>query len=112
LLASIEHWKENLKAEEPYQAKIHGDSCALCSIFDDDTNPSCLGCPVMKRTNKPLCKGSPWEKVQDARNEWCSDQYGSKTPIEKLKDDFRAAAQEEVDFLTSLLSKEKTDEAS
>ena len=99
LLASIEHWKENL-ALGVVDAKIVGRDCPLCNLTrsNPEAGVDCRQCPVMRKTGEWDCEGSPWGDVAEAR--WAAD-----------KDAFNYAAQREIAFLESLLPESETPDA-
>lgn len=94
LKASIKHWEENVAAEAPDDAKTGPDHCALCSQFYWDGN-RCAGCPVAERVGKPTCRNPEYDKAVGAFMSWSK---GKGT-----REEWRAAAQKELDFLKSLL---------
>jgi len=86
LKQSIEKWKGNASG---LHMKI--DTCPLCVLFyrsqaDDDY---CKSCPVSAHTKKALCLGTPFKDAT----------------LASTLEEFRAAAQLEVEFLESLLPK-------
>lgn len=98
LKASIRHWEENVAAETPDDVSVSASDCALCVLFFDFYN--CAGCPVSAATGKHGCRDSPYEtRVSEAFANW---NYGM-TP----RDEWRAAAQAELDFLRSLLPEDE-----
>ena len=99
LKKSIEHWENNVRAKYPEDASVHGEDCALCEMFAE--NSFCEGCPVAE-FGFIGCGGSPWDKAYFALRSWRRGSY-------KFKPVFRTAAQAELDFLKSLLPEEKVD---
>lgn len=99
ILASIEHWKENL-AVGMFEAKIHGEHCPLCNATRQRPGAAvmCGKCPVAKRTGQYGCKGSPWEGVFFAR-------------YRENEHEFHRYAQLEIDFLQSLLPESEAHDA-
>lgn len=99
LEASSKHWEENVAAETPEGAKIFAENCALCALFNSNTQDedACLGCPVMDVTGRSECGGSPWSNAFRAHTVWTRDPHSSIA-----QSDFRAFAQAELDFLISL----------
>jgi hypothetical protein len=94
---SILKWKENTKVSQISDAKIYADSCPLCKLFveeEDEEERPCFGCPVREYTGRTECGGSPWSRVQAIT---ISRPYALE--------DFRAAAEAEVAFLSSLREK-------
>lgn len=96
LKASIAHWEEVAEATHPANMYIGPSACALCTAF-----PSCVGCPVFAVTWEKRCKKTPYYEVVEARERWHT--MGFIVARQKLREDFRAAAQKELDFLRSLL---------
>lgn len=98
LQASIAHWEQNVAAGHPNEASTHGLDCALCGEFAwQDEVALCEGCPVKKRTGYSTCYGTPYYGARFALNEW------HENPRAKYRDAFREKAQEELEFLRSLL---------
>ena len=102
LEASILHWQENAAAETPTQAEISSDGCALCKIFYERTNEAdpdgpCFGCPVRARSRRSECASTPWRKAASAWFVWEDDPMSPGA-----RNNFRVAAQAEIDFLISL----------
>jgi len=98
LNGSIEHWKSNLNAETPHDVELGVDACPLCKMFNNNPLPSlndCIGCPVRERTEYQYCKGTPYIDADKAHTVWRL--YSSE------RDEWRAAAAREVEFLESLL---------
>jgi hypothetical protein len=61
---SILKWKKNAQISRVRDAKIYGNSCALCTLFAKAKNEileECAGCPVSDSTGKSSCSDSPWE---------------------------------------------------
>ena len=86
---SIAHWKrmkENRRCGET--PGPHG--CALCQLF---LHSDCVGCPIAERTKYTFCEGSPYFAASRA---FC---IGSDSK-------WQAAAEAEIQFLTSLLPNE------
>lgn len=100
LEASILHWQENVKAAATENVKMGADRCALCAMFLEH---DCKGCPVMQRTGYPGCLRSPYRAVWAAYLMWKYTKLSSCANIWlAARDEFRKAAQAEVDFLISL----------
>ena len=94
LEASIQHWRDNVSADRVEDSSTGEEACALCKAFADDDD--CQGCPVAEATGRPNCSGSPYYNAYEARCVWNT----VNTPVNR--DAFRAAAQEELNFLISL----------
>ena len=70
------------------------DNCPLCQTFnaEEDDDAKCAGCPVKEMSGEPFCHSTPYmESVRAKTN------YGTGS------DEYKAAAQAELDFLKSLL---------
>lgn len=91
---SIKHWEDNVKAETRDQASTDGLACALCDAF---YNLDCVGCPVFESTEKKLCRGTPYPNASRLLGRWigCPED-------DSKRDEWRTAAQAELDFLISL----------
>lgn len=94
LKKSIKHWEDNVKAETVDQASISSWDCALCRAFE-----GCEGCPVMESTGDPQCDGTPYHFARIKFFDW---RRGGDIKLEE----WRRAAQKELDFLRSLLPNE------
>jgi hypothetical protein len=88
LQKSIRHWERN--AAGSFDG-IGTYACALCELFYSDL---CFDCPVYEKTGQSACVGTPLTGVNEA-----FEIHGPQS------DEFRAAAQKEIDFLKSLLPK-------
>jgi hypothetical protein len=92
---SIEHWKANVDAATPGDAKVGGDHCALCEMFQDRPDEKdCVGCPVMMRTGENGCRRTPYYEARHELIRWARVAGG--------KDQFQDAARAELAFLESL----------
>lgn len=100
LEASILQWQENVKAERSCDVLIGEKDCAICAEF---YSLECEGCPVYLRTGEGFCVGSPYGAAYTA---WISWKYTNPNSdgdtLLAARDEFRKAAQAEVDFLISL----------
>lgn len=104
LKASIKHWEENVQAKTPDKIKLGVSHCALCAEFwtrDEARLVTCDGCPVWTRTGKHGCSGSPYEAAEEAHDDW-DDVFDTVYESDE-GDEWRKAAQAELDFLNSLL---------
>ena len=88
---SIAHWQTNVAAERPTQASTGAGKCALCMKFMRTT---CGPCPVATRTGRQRCQGTPYMRAEEALLDW---ELGEGT-----REQWREAAQAELDFLISL----------
>ena len=86
LQASIAHWEQVVR--DPKNTKVGEDSCALCARY---SNLNCSGCPVHAKTGRLGCGGTPFG------NFVCALRTGVTTS------NLRTFAQDELDFLKSLL---------
>jgi len=101
LRKSIKHWEENLAAKNPKAVSTSARDCALCLKFFISPN-ACLGCPVFITTSQTCCEGTPYSLAVSRLTIWKSKEPDNNT----LRDKFRAAASDEVNFLKSLLPEE------
>lgn len=97
LQGSIAKWEKVVNG-----ALEHGpQDCPLCKLFFFDED-ECKGCPVAERSGKDACSGTPymlWIKyVGDHRR--ASTEY---VEIKVFDDKSKQLAQDELDFLKSLL---------
>lgn len=92
LRASIRHWEKNAAATSFLAVTTGPSYCALCNLYNvsDDAERDCRACPVQKATGELYCRKTPYAKVRYARK------AGNLVA-------FKAAAQEEVEFLRGLL---------
>ena len=104
LKASIAKWEDNAKVSHILDAKVLGDTCALCIEAERQKNldgvyeNNCTYCPIQDATGESECADTPWSRAYNAYV-LCRDKC---TPLS----DFHAAAALEVSFLSSLLPKE------
>jgi len=89
--ASIARHEGNLLATVPWEVDLGAHNCALCDLF---TRKGCRGCPVYIKTRHINCRGTPYDTVVKARDDW-DNEVGTR-------DAFRVAEQAEIDFLKSL----------
>lgn len=94
LKASIKHWEKNVAAKRRIDASTVAKACALCCMFEI-SDGSCAGCPVRNVSGQGGCNGTPFWDASDAYDAW-SRGLGTR-------DEWRKAAQAELDFLKSLL---------
>lgn len=99
LEASIEHWKQNAAVESVEDASVAGESCPLCQFHRTGLGSSggCATCPVMQRTGRSNCHDTPYYRARDFYYEWSDN-----PTYDEVKNDFQAAAKEEILFLESL----------
>lgn len=86
---SIEKWTRHMNVDLEYldQFYLGPEECPLCQLF---WHNDCQGCPVFERTGLYGCENTPFD---DAYH--CAAMNDLKA--------FKKAAQEEVNFLKSLL---------
>jgi hypothetical protein len=102
LQESIAHWDRLASGNRKYRENVDVDACALCRKFNTpvkDPELKCACCPVFQKTGLKFCLGTPFpaaEKLSD------TDEL---SPLDT--DEFREAAQDELEFLKSLLPKEE-----
>lgn len=93
---SIAHWQK-MKADWT-SSKPTAENCPLCNLFNKIDAPEelvCKGCPVMAKTNQTFCNRTPYFKALEA---YTKLQLGLGSESR-----WQTAAQNEIDFLTSLL---------
>lgn len=93
LEASIQHWQR--LASGDLSEYPDAENCALCHRYAENKDPKCRGCPVAENTGQINCHGTPY---YEARRRYRSATCGDSKALE----DFKQAAQKEVDFLISL----------
>ena len=91
LKESIEKWKRNA---DGISTDISSSGCPLCKLF---LPSACVGCPVTLRTGFHLCTGTPYIAAYRALSST------GLMPRSVRLEQFKVAAQEEVEFLESLL---------
>lgn len=93
---SIEHW-ERLASGNRYPDEADDcESCALCETFLHNQAGWCFGCPVAIAVNDIGCKGTPYTEASIA---------GQSHGLDSAE--FKSAALLELEFLKSLLPKDK-----
>lgn len=99
LRLSIAKWERNADPNTPMLGKTHGTrECALCDLFHKS---HCKGCPIAEKTGGIVCQRTPYISAIDAHYDWLN------SPNEGNLEAYHRAAQEEVDFLKSLLPEEE-----
>lgn len=100
LKESIEHWERLASGDRHPGEGIGGGHCSLCAKFDLGVPIilKCDGCPVSAFSGKPKCEETPYTGANCA---------GWKHGLDS--DEFKAAAQLELEFLRSLLPKDDRD---
>jgi len=103
LKESISHWfrlstKKTLPGEN-----VGAEHCSLCKLFNqhslEDRATNCVGCPVYEKTGKQYCSDTPYEHI---------DNISYDTEEEFLVcPEFIGLANNELDFLQSLLPEDK-----
>lgn len=100
LQGSIAKWKTIVESKGQIIG-TDGTDCPLCLMFNQHFNEqakdNCEGCPVAKKTGFSHCEGSPFEEY-DSLVESYDD--CEESDAERLAE----VAQEELEFLTSLLT--------
>ena len=96
LQESIEHWQNIVSGEDYY-------FCSLCGEFSGN---SCKGCPIYSKTGHMNCENTPWEEfkrhITEEHKPYVND-FTTRIYCPECK----RLAQKEVDFLKSLVQKEK-----
>jgi hypothetical protein len=105
--ASILHWEQNAAAEKPGDASCSADDCALCDLVNLGVvaHTTCIGCPVFEKTGRKLCDGTPYAGASVAWKDWV---WATSDEVSQRGEEFRAAAQREVEFLRSLRPAEES----
>lgn len=85
---SIKHWEENVAVEKIYHARLGISSCALCVKFRTN-GLCCFGCPVYEESGEIGCRETPYVEAHIAY-------------VNRNLENFKIAAQKEVEFLKSL----------
>lgn len=95
---AIVKWEGYIKAETALEAAPA--DCPLCAqlFYMRPSQEDCVGCPVYQKTGKSSCHDSPYYKASNAWDNWY---FGSKDNEDEARDNFRALAGEEVEFLKS-----------
>jgi len=93
LKSSIAKWRLWAAGKMRRDETPGAGSCPLCGLF---IKKMCLGCPVRERTGLPACEETPYCV---AYHLWVM------TP--RPSQEFKSAAAKEVEFLESLLPKDK-----
>jgi len=108
LKKSIEKWEKIVNGKEGDLGSLN---CALCGVFITK-DKRCVGCPVYMKTGEPLCRETPyidWLKHHAYRhfNVLLGDCNVMLTPCVVECPECKRLAQEELEFLKSLLSEKK-----
>ena len=117
LNSSIEHWTKIVAGEEGSEGAAN---CALCALFSDEVpnddttgyitciklnfeNDDYTTCPVQEYTGREGCEGTPYEyfNMVGERTNNSFAKWAKSPNVVK-------AAQDELDFLKSLLPKKET----
>lgn len=103
LQKSIEHWKR--MRDNPSEDEVPGpETCALCQKF---IGSGCKGCPVAEQVINTNCKHTPYAIGERAFWYYLNDDF-APAPKERSLQKWKEAAQDEIDFLESLLPNEKS----
>ena len=95
LKASIAKWERNVQATTPEEVKTGPAECPLCKLFHGKL---CNGCPVKEKVEYGFCVRTPYGDAERAADAWL------RRP--EAQPFFQKKAQDEVDFLKSLLPQE------
>jgi len=109
LVSSIRHWERDALmaiAVKRVVPLMDSDSCALCSLFIEQ---SCLQCPLVEIGQRCPCYGSVWCSYNIQRHKF----NDAKTPDKKEKALKKAevAARRMIKMLKELFEKAKTEAA-
>lgn len=91
LRGSIRKWQKIVKGTGEDEGT---GNCPLCRLFFWLPN-DCRGCPVREKTGEKECRGTPYSQWKKGGYVW----------LDKLSKEAKEHAQDEVDFLRSLLPK-------
>jgi hypothetical protein len=94
LKQSIAHWKRLSTGKRREGETVGAAHCALCDLF---LNDGCSKCPVAQKVQRSGCSLTPYNDACDAHNA-----HGIDSP------EFKSAAKVELEFLQSLLPKQRT----
>lgn len=111
---SIEKWKKNAQALSPADVNLGGIECPLCNLFikryaidygnrirDNSSVYDCDGCPVFEVTGVRHCGDTPYTMAYKRHEVWAGEQCFDTAEDRRWQ--FVEAAEQEVDFLISLL---------
>ena len=104
LNSSIEHWTKIVAGDEGSEG---ASNCALCALFTciklNFENDDYTTCPVQEYTGREGCEGTPYEyfNMVGERTNNSFAKWAKSPNVVK-------AAQDELDFLKSLLPKKET----
>jgi len=103
---SIAHWERLASGKRKPNESVGIYDCALCRMFnkhsEDGSDTRCKGCPVKEKTGIRFCKATPFVRAEEITEDL--EIYDS--PEEAMNSsEFKEAAQEELEFLKSLLPK-------
>ena len=103
---SIAAWEGKRDEEHPRRIYLGHTTCPLCDEFykHDDKSP-CGTCPVFKKTGNASCQGTPYDEAVSvlSRFRQVHSHYGLYDSVtERLRAEWVATAQAEIDFLKSL----------
>jgi hypothetical protein len=105
LLGSIAKWQSIVDGTG---RDLGAENCSLCRLFNRRVNPAasenCEGCPVAAKTGSPYCEDTPYVKF--AAHE--DDEHDGRDCPTTSCGEGKAIAQEEVQFLQSLLEPPQT----
>lgn len=107
LRGSIEKWEKIVDGSGTDEGTRN---CPLCVEFNTEDN-KCEGCPVKESTGRGFCSGTPFEKwdyLIGQRGDY-SKPRGLNSLSGELREEAKKVAQEEVDFLKSLLPPTRED---
>lgn len=94
LEASITEWERKRIAQ--YPGGVNSNYCPLCDLYGND---GCLGCPIYDAGFEG-CKDTPWFMTRIKLSNW-----GLEPNNPTFYQEWKDAAQAEIDFLKSLLTK-------
>lgn len=100
LRESIEKWRQKAVATNISEVLLGPKTCPLCTFY---WHNGCHGCPVFARTGQAACVGTAYYSVLAAKSAWYKAELFDTAARDQAVSDFQIYAQEEVEFLESLL---------
>jgi len=116
LKASIAAWERKITETGPERINTGRSSCPLCILHLDATIPHCTNCPIFQKTGRRYCAETPYVEASWALEGWREElrnftlypatdfpRRTSAVEVAAKREQFHAAAEEEIAFLKSLL---------
>lgn len=105
LQESIAHWDRLASGKRKHNECVSVGDCALCERFNTPVKSielKCAGCPVFEKTGKQFCYDTPFTHAEAISDEM--DPEDPNNPMDS--EEFQEAAEDELEFLKSLLPKD------